>query len=89
MAGEETLVEGVNVVGPVNVPSTIPYHASQMYAKNLTTLLAEIVDEEGNLTLNLEDEVVAGTLITNNNEIVHPTVKELAGKTGPEPVSGS
>ncbi len=77
-AGEIVDHKGVKVIGPLNIPSSIPYHASQMYAKNITTFVLHLL-EEGKLNLNMEDEITVGTLLTNNSEIVHPRVKELMG----------
>ncbi len=67
----ETVVtdNGVKVISPVNLPSDMAAHASQLYAKNIENLLGLLVDEEGNLTLNFEDEVVAGACITHEGSI--------------------
>lgn len=77
--GEVVEENGVRVFGPVNLPSAIPYHASQMYAKNILTFLKYLLDKEGNLTLNREDEIVKETLVTHGGEVVHPRVRELLG----------
>jgi NAD(P) transhydrogenase subunit alpha len=77
--GEVVEEKGVRVFGPVNLPSTIPYHASQMYAKNILTFLKYLLNKEGNLTLNREDEIVRETLVTHGGEVVHPKVRELLG----------
>jgi len=75
----ETIVEhGVTIAGPLNVPSTIPYHASQMYAKNIQTFLLHLV-KDANIELNLEDEITSGTLVAKDGEVVHPQVRELLG----------
>ena len=68
----------VQIMGPVNLPSTIPYHASQMYAKNIATFLKYLV-KEGKLALNREDEIVRETLVTHAGEVVHPRVREMMG----------
>ena len=78
--GETVVENGVTVLGPVNLPASVPYHASQMYAKNLVTFLLNMV-KDGNLELNLDDEIVAGTLVTRDGEIVHPAVREAMGLT--------
>jgi H+-translocating NAD(P) transhydrogenase subunit alpha len=70
---------GVRVFGPLNLASSIPYHASQMYAKNILTFLKYMLNKEGNLTLNREDEIVKETLVTHAGEVVHPRVRELLG----------
>jgi NAD(P) transhydrogenase subunit alpha len=69
---------GVKILGPVNLPSTVPNHASQMYSNNVTTFFKLLI-REGRLVLNLTDEVVAGTLLTRSGKLVHPDVRQLAG----------
>jgi NAD(P) transhydrogenase subunit alpha len=68
----------VKIIGPVNLPASIPYHASQMYAKNIQTFLTHLVKDK-QLILDLADEITAGTLVTKDGAIVHPRVKELLG----------
>jgi NAD(P) transhydrogenase subunit alpha len=76
---DETVVEhGVTVLGPTNLPSTVPYHASQMYARNITTLLLHLV-KEGKLEPDLEDEITRETLVTRGGEVVQPRVREALG----------
>jgi len=77
--GETVVVDGVTVIGPLNLASAIPYHASQMFAKNVSTYLQHLVSD-GALTLDTDDEITAGTLVTRNGEIVHPTVLERMGQ---------
>ena len=77
-AGENVVVGGVTIIGPMNIPATIPYHASQMYAKNITTFLLHLV-EEGNLKMDMEDEITVGTLITRGGKVVHERVLEAMG----------
>ncbi len=77
-ADETTVAHGVTILGPTNLPSTVPYHASQMYAKNISTLLLHLVTD-GALTIDVEDEITAETLISRNGAVVHPRVKELLG----------
>jgi NAD(P) transhydrogenase subunit alpha len=84
--GEIVEENGVRIFGPVNLPSTIPYHASQMYAKNILTFLKYLVNKEGNLTLNREDEIVKETLVTHGGEVVHGKVRELLGLPELQPV---
>jgi NAD(P) transhydrogenase subunit alpha len=74
--GEEIVVHGVTVVGCINLASSVPYHASMMYARNVTTFLLYMV-KEGKLRLDLEDEIVRSTLITRGGEIVNPRVREF------------
>ena len=76
--GETVEENGVRIHGPVNLPSAIPYHASQMYAKNVATFLKYLI-KDGQINLNREDEIVRETLVTHAGEIVHPRVLELMG----------
>jgi H+-translocating NAD(P) transhydrogenase subunit alpha len=77
--GEEVEANGVRIFGPINLPATIPYHASQMYAKNVATFLKHLITKEGLLVLNREDEIVRETLVTHAGEVVHPRVREIIG----------
>jgi len=74
--GETITVDGVTIIGAINLASTVPYHASQMYARNLMTYLTYMV-KDGKLQLNLQDEIVRETLITNGGEIVNARVREF------------
>jgi H+-translocating NAD(P) transhydrogenase subunit alpha len=67
---------GVTIVGTINVASTVPYHASQMYAKNLTNFLMHVV-KSGAMALNLDDEITRSTLVTHGGEIVNARVREF------------
>ena len=67
---------GVNIIGEPNLPSLVPNHSSEMYSKNLLSLITYI-GKEGKVELNLEDEIVKGSLITHNKEVINPRVKEL------------
>ncbi|MCH7858586.1 MAG: Re/Si-specific NAD(P)(+) transhydrogenase subunit alpha [Candidatus Marinimicrobia bacterium] len=82
--GQTIEMHGVTIMGPVNLPSTIPYHASQMFAKNITTFLHNLLDE-GQLNLNLEDEIIRGSLLTYDGEVYNSQVRELLG-LAPSPV---
>ncbi|HJZ99644.1 MAG TPA: Re/Si-specific NAD(P)(+) transhydrogenase subunit alpha [Candidatus Solibacter sp.] len=75
-AGETVDHRGVRILGPLNLPSTIPYHASQMYAKNIATFLKYLI-KDGQIVLNREDEIVRETLVTHAGEVVHPRVLEV------------
>ena len=66
----------MRILGPVNLPSTIPYHASQMYAKNIATFLKYLI-KDGQVVLHREDEIVRETLVTHAGEVVHPRVLEV------------
>ncbi len=73
-------LNGVKVLGPTNLPATVPYHASQMYAKNITTFLLHLV-KEGQLHIDTDDEITRETLVTRDGEVAHQRVKELLGAT--------
>jgi NAD(P) transhydrogenase subunit alpha len=76
--GEVVEEAGVRVFGPVNLASTIPYHASQMYSRNIAALLKYLI-RDGALTLDRQDEIVRDILVTHGSEVVHPHVRELLG----------
>ena len=61
----------MTIIGPTNLPATVPFHASQMYSRNVTTLLVHLV-KEGELKLDLEDEVTGGILVTHDGAVRHP-----------------
>ena len=69
---------GVTIVGEPNLPSLVPFHASEMYSKNILNLLTYI-SKDGKIELKLEDEIVKGSLITYKGQIVNNRVKELVG----------
>jgi H+-translocating NAD(P) transhydrogenase subunit alpha len=74
---EQIIVEhGVTIDGTINLASTVPYHASQMYAKNLATFLVYMV-KDGKLQINAEDEIVRETLLTQNGEIVNARLRDI------------
>ncbi len=77
-AGEMVEAGGVRIFGPLNLPSAIPYHASQLYARNIANVLKYLV-KDGQLNLNREDEIVRETLVTFQGEVVHPRVREQMG----------
>lgn len=83
--GETINAHGVIIMGPENVASTIPYHASQMYSKNLTAFLKNMMDD-GELQLDLEDQIIRDSLITHKGEVVNPQVRELLGLSGLPPL---
>jgi NAD(P) transhydrogenase subunit alpha len=80
---DETVVhKGVTIIGPSNPPAMVPYHASQMYSKNITTFLLHLLGKEGAkqpaLPIDPNDEITRETLLTRDGEVVHARVKELA-----------
>jgi len=74
--GEKIVEHGVTIFGAINVASAVPYHASQMYSKNLTNFLSHMV-KDGKLQLNLDDEITRSTMVTHGGEIVNPRVREF------------
>ena len=76
--GQTVVEHHVTIMGPANLPATVPYHASQMYAKNITTFLDHLL-KEGKLEIDLEDEITRETLITRNGEVANARVRELLG----------
>ena len=75
-AGKTVVKHGVKIIGEINLASQVPYHASMMYAKNLTTFLTYLVKDQ-KVNLNLEDEIVRETLVTHDGEIVQSRVREF------------
>jgi H+-translocating NAD(P) transhydrogenase subunit alpha len=84
----ETLVEnGVTILGPLNLPSTIPHHASQMLSANIAAL-AKLLVRDGQVGMDLEDQIIRETLVTHGGKVVHPKVAELiAASQAPNEVS--
>jgi NAD(P) transhydrogenase subunit alpha len=82
-AGETVIEDGVKVIAPVNLPSELATHASQLYAKNVENLLGLLVTDEGELSLDFEDEIVAGACITHAGEIRNERAREAAGIAAP------
>jgi proton-translocating NAD(P)+ transhydrogenase subunit alpha len=77
--GQSVLVHDVKILAPLNVPATMAEHASQLYARNIQALLGLMINDEGALNLDFEDEVIAGACITRGGEIVHEGAKAAAG----------
>jgi NAD(P) transhydrogenase subunit alpha len=74
--GEQVVEHGVTIVGWFNLASSLPHHASQLYARNMSAFLSHLIPD-GNLRLNLEDEIVRETLVTRDGEIVNARVREF------------
>ena len=79
---DETIVHnGVTIIGPSNPPALVPYHASQMYSKNITTFLLHLLGKEGakasTVPIDTADEITRETLLTRGGEVVHSRVREL------------
>lgn len=79
--GQEGVEQGVTIIGAVNLPSTVPIHASQMYAKNMLNFLFHLYVNKA-LKLNLNDEITKGALVTHKGDILNAAVKEAVGKEG-------
>jgi NAD(P) transhydrogenase subunit alpha len=75
-AGETTVESGITIIGRINLASTVPYHASSLYARNVTAFLLHLV-KDGKLTVNLEDEITRETLLTTGGEVVNGRVREF------------
>lgn len=78
VADQTVIVSGVTIHGPTNLPATVPFHASQLYARNLTTLLAHL-RKDGALVIDLADQITGETLVTHQGEVVAPRVREMLG----------
>jgi H+-translocating NAD(P) transhydrogenase subunit alpha len=77
--GQTVIRHDVKILAPLNVPSTMAEHASQLYARNVQALLGLMINDEGGLSLDFDDEVIAGACITRDGEIVHEAAKKAAG----------
>lgn len=76
--GETVVENGVTILGPANLPGTVPFHASQMYGRNLVTFLKHLV-KDGKLNIDTTDEITRETLVSYNGEVVHPKIQALLG----------
>jgi NAD(P) transhydrogenase subunit alpha len=74
--GETVHIHGVTIIGAINLASSVPYHASQMYSRNLATFLTYMV-KDGKLQLNLQDEIIRETMVTRGGEVVNGRVREF------------
>jgi NAD(P) transhydrogenase subunit alpha len=84
-AGEIVNENGIMIHGPLNIASDIPYHASQMYAKNASNFLLNML-KDGEVKVDTDDEIVAGSLVTQGGEIVNPAIRKVMGLEAlPEP----
>ena len=79
--GQEVIKHGVVIIGPLNLPSTVPFHASQMYARNVTNYLLHLV-REGRMQLDLGDELTRGPLVTHKGQVVHGAVNAILPSGG-------
>jgi proton-translocating NAD(P)+ transhydrogenase subunit alpha len=81
--GQTIVRHDVTVAAPLNLPSTMAEHASQLYARNVQSLLALMTSEDGELELDFEDEVIAGACVTRGGEIVHDGARRAAEAASP------
>jgi NAD(P) transhydrogenase subunit alpha len=84
-ADERVCEGGVTILGPTNLASDLPYHASQMFANNCVNFLKNMANKEKQLEVNVGDEIVAGTLVAHGGEVVHPRIREVLGLEPLEP----
>jgi len=81
-AGKTVVQHGVTIIGAINVASGVPYHASQMYARNVSAFLLHLIRDE-KLQLNLDDEIIRETLVTHNGDVVNQRVREFFSMPAP------
>ncbi len=88
VADETVVCHGVTILGPTNLAAEVPLHASQMFAKNVATLLAHLT-KNGRLEINLDDEITRETLVCRGGQVTHPRLRELLGlgAAAPEPAA--
>jgi H+-translocating NAD(P) transhydrogenase subunit alpha len=79
--GESVESAGVSILGPVNLPSELPYHASQMYSRNLQAFLGLLVGADGTLTKDFSDEILQASLLVHQGRVVHAPTREALGAT--------
>ena len=78
--GETVDVGGVNILGPTNLASSVPFHASQMFSRNVSAFLQELV-KDGQMHVDLDNPIISDTLVTHQGEVVNPRVREALGLT--------
>jgi len=77
-AGETVVVQGVTIIGPINLAGTAPYHSSQVYARNLTSFLTNLV-KDGQVRPAESDDIIRDTLLTKDGAVVNARVREMLG----------
>ena len=88
--GEDVIENGVRILGPTNLPGDMAYQSSQLYSRNLTEFLLHLVDDEGELKIDVEDELTRGPLVTHAGDILHePTANMVSADAAPEPTGTS
>jgi NAD(P) transhydrogenase subunit alpha len=81
--GKTVIRYGVTIIGPLNTPSTVAPQASQLYCRNITSFLSSIL-KDGNLNIDVKDDLVRGALVINKGEVVHAATKNALGGTAPK-----
>ena len=79
-AGETVAAHGITIIGPINLPGTVPFHASQMFSSNISSFFLHMI-KDGALNLDMEDEITRETVIIKGGEVVHRRVREALGLT--------
>jgi len=82
--GETVTSHHITVMAPLNLAATVPYHASQLYARNLANFVVNLA-ADGALQLDKDDEIVRDSMITRGGDVVHPRVREALGLASPSP----
>lgn len=77
--GETVEAHGVTIVGPDNIAGSIPHHASQLYGKNIENLLIQLMTSSGEVALDMDDEIVQGTLMSHQGTVYHTRLRSLLG----------
>lgn len=77
-SNKKVYVDGITLIGYIDHPSRVPVHASQLLTKNITTFFLNMATKEGQLNINMEDDIIAATLVTENGEIKHAGLKAAA-----------
>jgi len=77
-AGEAIVAHGVTIIGPINLANSAPYHSSQVYARNLTSFLQNLV-KDGQVRPAESDDIIRDTMLTQGGEVVNPRVREILG----------
>jgi len=80
--GETIVHRGVTIFGPTDLPSRVATDASEMYARNVAALLGRMLDDEGQLSIDFEDEILAEANITHDGRVTHPVVRRALGMNG-------
>lgn len=87
-ADQRVVAHGVTILGPTNLPAEIPHHASQMFSNNVTRFLLNMV-KNGQVNLNLQDEILRDTLIVHQGQVVHSRLREMLGMAPLEAATSS